>query len=203
MPAALGQLKSLRSLTFKYFQMYVFEAGCLDLPNLLSLTFDECRLFGDAQMQPGITALQHLMRIEFKNHQEEYYFDPRLVQLQRLQHLVISPMGESEEHHDLWSGDSSGLFGLPADMGALKASLLHLEMRQLGLLRFPLALTQLVALERLDVSRNHFAELPAGITALSRLKELTLGRMGLHTMGSGVWTCARWETCLASQRCAS
>ena len=40
----------------------------------------------------------------------------------------------------------------------------------------PLALTQLVALECLHASENDFAELPAGVTALSRLTELTLGR---------------------------
>ena len=175
-PAALGQLKSLRSLTFKFFQMYDLEAGCLDLPNLLSLTFDECRLFEGAQMLPGIGALQRLTRIEFMNHQEEFVFDPQLVQLQRLQHLIISPVG-SERCHNTWRGDSPGLFGLPADMGALRASLLHLEMSWLGLLRFPLALTQLAALESLDASDNHFAELPTGITALSRLTELRLGRM--------------------------
>ena len=37
-------------------------------------------------------------------------------------------------------------------------------------------LTQLVALESLEASGNDFAEVPAGMTALSRLTELTLGR---------------------------
>ena len=43
--------------------------------------------------------------------------------------------------------------------------------------RFPLALTQLVALKCLKAERNHCAELPAAITALSRLTELMLGRI--------------------------
>ena len=43
--------------------------------------------------------------------------------------------------------------------------------------QFPLALTQLVALEVLDARDNDFAELPAGITALSRLRALMLGRI--------------------------
>ena len=90
-PAALGQLKGLQSLTFKFFLPCVLEAGCLDLPNLLSLTFEECRFKEDAQMLPGITALQHLTRIEFMNFQELSIFDPQLVQLPRLQHLVIKP----------------------------------------------------------------------------------------------------------------
>lgn len=42
--------------------------------------------------------------------------------------------------------------------------------------QFPLALMQLVALECLKVEGNEFAELPAAITALLRLTELTLGR---------------------------
>ena len=48
-PAALGQLKGLRSLTFKFLFPCVLEEGCLNLPNLLSLTFDECRFEQDAQ----------------------------------------------------------------------------------------------------------------------------------------------------------
>ena len=62
-------------------------------------------------------------------------------------------------------------------MGALRASLLHLELCSLGLPHFPLALTQVVALESLDASENHCAELPGGITALAGLTELRLGRL--------------------------
>ena len=38
-PAALGQLKGLRSLSFYGFRSCVLEAGCFDLPNLQSLEF--------------------------------------------------------------------------------------------------------------------------------------------------------------------
>ena len=125
-------------------------------------------------MLPGVTALQRLTRLEFMNHQKLSVFDPQLVQLPRLQHLVIAP---GEMCDAVYRGDSPGLFRLPADMGALKASLLHLELCYLGLPCFPLALTQLVALNSLDAIDNHFTELPAGITALSRLTELRLGRI--------------------------
>ena len=66
--------------------------------------------------------------------------------------------------------------GLPAGMGLLSSSLLHLRVLGLLLPYFPLVFTQLVALKCLDASYNEFAELPAGITALSRLTELRLGR---------------------------
>ena len=62
-------------------------------------------------------------------------------------------------------------------MGQLRLSLLHLDISGLRLARFPPALMQLVALEGLNVCQNEFANLPAGITALSRLIELKLGRV--------------------------
>ena len=73
------------------------------------------------------------------------------------------------------AGDRSGLIRLPADMGLLSSSLTHLTIS--GLKQFPLPVTQLSALECLDASGNLFAKLPAGITALSRLTELRLGRV--------------------------
>ena len=71
---------------------------------------------------------------------------------------------------------SPGLVKVPADMGSLSSSLLHLDVSIFILPHFPLALTQLVALEHLNARWNEFAELPAGITALSRLTALMLGR---------------------------
>ena len=61
-------------------------------------------------------------------------------------------------------------------MGLLSLSLVDLELSGLGLAHFLHALTQLVALEVLNAIGNNFAQLPAGVTALSRLTVLTLGR---------------------------
>ena len=68
-PAALGQLKSLRSLELAslhnpYSSSFSLEEGCLDLPNLVSLVFRWCNL-EDTEVLPGITGLQRLTRIEF------------------------------------------------------------------------------------------------------------------------------------------
>ena len=173
-PATLAQLKGLTSLILKLFNPLEFEAGCLNLSNLLSLKFVSCRFVEDAQMLPGVTALQRLTCIEFLNKQEITVFDPQLVQLPQLQRLVINP---SEMCRAVLAGASPGPFRLPADMGALRASLLYLRIDYLGIQHFPLALTQLVALESLRMTENHCAELPAGITALSRLTKLRLGRL--------------------------
>ena len=168
-PAALGQFKGLRLLELSGSVLHAFEEGCLELPNLLSLVC-ECDFDQDAQMLPSITSLQCLTRIVFSVSMDMCSFYPQLVQLPRLQHLVFS----SDVWDDMESA-TSGLFRLPADMSLLSSSLLHLEV--CGLLdRFPLALTQLVALEYLDASENKFTKLPAAITALSRLTELRLGR---------------------------
>ena len=174
-PATLAQLQGLRSLALQVFHTpLVFEAGCLDMPNLLSLKIESWCAEEGALMLPCVTGLQRLTCIEFSTHQEVFVFDPQLVQLLRLQRLVIFP---GDLCRAVYRGDSPGLIGLPADMGALRATLLHLHIGMLGLPRFPLALTQLVALESLDVTENHFAELPGGIMALSRLTELRLGRL--------------------------
>ena len=65
---------------------------------------------------------------------------------------------------------------LPAVVGSLSSTLVHLDCSGFNLPRFPSALTQLVALKCLRASGNEFAELPAAITALSRLTMLSLGR---------------------------
>ena len=93
----------------------------------------------------------------------------QLVNLPRLQHAVVKTSCRRP-------GAYLGLSRLPANMGSLCATLLHLDCSGQGLTQFPLALTQLVALNCLKADWNEFSELPAAITALSRLTELRLGR---------------------------
>ena len=104
-------------------------------------------------------------------------------------------------------GACSWLSQLPADMGTLRSTLQHVDCRGHALTQFPLALTQLAALECLRATDNDFAELPAAVMALSRLTELRLGRrMTSRTpfscMTGVFWMCARWGTCLAFRRSA-
>ena len=172
-PAALGQLKGLRSLKLSGIRRCVLEAGCLDLPNLRSLAFAECK-FRDAEVLPGVSALQRLTCIDFNGRKGVRFFDPRLVRLPELQCLVLSRLYPP---YIPWiHGDPPGLLRLPAHMGSLSVTLLRLDISGNEVNPFPLALTQLVALEHLDASKNELVELPAGITTLSRLTELVLGR---------------------------
>ena len=169
-PAALGHHKGLRVLELYGMCPCVLEAGCLDLPILQSLDFKRCT-FQDAGVLPGVSALQRLTRIEVLYGEGPVTFVPQLVHLFGLQRLVLPRSPYSSP---------PGLLRLPADMGALKLGLQHLNLKGRKLTHFPLALTQLVALEHLDASANEFAELPAGITALSRLTELMLGQLDHH-----------------------
>ena len=176
-PAALGHLKGLRSLMFSDFGTFDLEAGCLNLPNLLSLEFVNCYFQEDAQVLPGVTAFESVTRIvftknEFSGTEGSFFLNPQRVRLPRLQQLVWSRMRGMCDCSSTLHG-----IGLPAGMGLLSSSLLQLDISGSLLSHFPLALTQLVALECLDASWNRFAKLPAGITALSRLKDLTLGRI--------------------------
>ena len=168
-PAALGQLKGLRSLVLSQSNFCDFEAGCLELPNLLSLEFAGCS-FPDAERLPCVTALQNLASIKLLYGPGPRFFDHQLVQLPRLQQIIFEPCEPSGGTACPW------LSRPPADMGFLKSSLLHLSFHWAGLTQFPVALTQLVALEHLNASGNDFAEVPAAITSLSRLTELVLGR---------------------------
>ena len=175
-PAALGHLKGLRSLRFTGFSSFHLEAGCLNLPNLLSLEIEKCYFKEGAQMLPGVSALECVTRIAFMHIEVSgtkgsCVLDPQLVRLPHLQSLVLS-------HMHVTCDNSSTLHsvGLPAGMGLLSSSLLQLNVSGLLSSHFPLALTQFVALECLDASYNSFAELPFGITALSKLTTLRLGR---------------------------
>ena len=182
-PAALGQLKGLRSLQLFNMRPCILEAGCLDLPVLESLEFTRCDFEG-ADVLLGVAALRCLTSIAFLAVQGLHCFHPELVQLPRLARLVLSqdiPLDVPD--HGVYDGAPAGLFRLPADMGLLSLSLVDLEVSGLRLTHFPDALTQLVALERLVANKNEFAKLPASVTALSRLTELALGRL---VTGSGI-----------------
>ena len=165
-PAALGQLEGLVYLDFTGLRACNLEAGCFDLPNLESLEFEHCE-FEDADVLPSHTALQSLTRIEFSLGCEGHPFFAELLALPRLQHLGLATFEPCE------GGARSPLARLPAGTGPL----LHVDCSGHGLAHFPLILTQLVALECLEASRNEFPELPASITALSRLTRLSLGRL--------------------------
>ena len=119
-------------------------------------------------MLPGVFALHCLTCIEFLGCRGSCFFDPGLTKLPQLQDITLCDEDGSE---------SPWMLRLPADMGLLSSSLVYLDMNGLALTHFPLALTQLVALRFLDARSNEFAELPAGLTALSRLTELRLGRV--------------------------
>ena len=185
-PAALGHLKGLQSLSFTSFSSFDLEAGCLNLPNLLSLEFEKCNFKEDANMLlPGITALECVTRIALKHidvpgTEGSCVLNPELVRLPYLHTLVLS-------HVHIVCDDVSSVdcIGLPAGMGLLSLSLLHLNVSWLVLPHFPLDLTQLVALESLDASHNNFAELPLGITALSKLTDLSLGRVPVINLMHG------------------
>ena len=169
-PTSLGQLKGLQSLELSKIRHCVLAPGCLDLPNLLSLDFRQCT-FAHANVLPEVSALQSLTRIQFLGGAVPAFFDPQLAQLPRLAHMVY--------HSDACRGGGAypWLSRLPADMGALSSSLLQIDISGQRLTQFPLALTQLQALECLRASGNEFTELPTAITALSRLTHLKLGRL--------------------------
>ena len=166
-PAALRQLKGLRCLSLSDLNLEDFEAGCLELPNLQRMEFFKCQ-FGNAEVLPGVTALQNLTGIGLGHGQRPRSFDQQLVRLPRLQRLIFDECGGFLACP--WQSRR------PADLGSLSSTLLHLCCCRAALTQLPLAIMQLAALEHLNASETSIAELPAGITALSKLTELVLGR---------------------------
>ena len=180
-PSELRKLKGLRSLTLVGLDPCILSKGCLDLPHLQSLEFRECHIqvechIADAEMLRDLTALQSLTRIESWGGQGPP-FTGALVQLPRLQRMVFETIEPCDNAGYTHCGACPGLAELPADMGPLSPALLHLNFSGHGFAQFPLALTQLAALKCLRARANEFAELLAAITALSRLTELSLGRI--------------------------
>ena len=108
-PAALGHHKSLRCLIFDGLDPCSLEAGCLDLPNLLSLVLRWCSL-KDTEVLPGITGLQRLTRIEFSMGLGPHFFDPQLVHLGQLQRMVFATQEPYYDDAELAMGR------LPIDM---------------------------------------------------------------------------------------
>ena len=165
-PAALGQLKGLRLLKVCGCDPCALEAGCFNLPGLQRLDLEGC-MIGHAAGLPSFSTLQSLTRIRFSGGQGAPLF-AQLVQLPKLLQMDFAVT---------WNlSDRLEASRLPTDMGALSLALQVLTIRGNNLTQFPLALAQLRALVCLDASENCFAGLPAGITALSRLTELRLGR---------------------------
>ena len=158
-PAALGQLKSLKELQLFGMTPCVLEAGCLDLPTLERLQTVCCDI-EDAGGLAGVANLQSLTHIVFKFGRGPP-FVAQLLQSACLQCAVFNM-------RDPYPGSSTlGLARLPSDMALQCMALLRLSFCGHGYTQFPLALTQLVALQCLHASKNEFTELPAGITALS------------------------------------
>ena len=168
-PAALGQLKTLQALALGCASSPgVMEAGCFEVLSPASLKLVGCNM-EHAEVLPDVTALPSLTSMHFcgRGPRTSDHQPGQLPQLQIIESETLAPLP---------GGACPWLSRLPADMGSLGSTLRHLSLSGQGLTLFPLALTQLVALEHLDLRENEFAELPAAITALSRLTELVVGR---------------------------
>ena len=173
-PASLSALRQLRRLELGHLHGLRLEAGCLDLPDLASLTFDHCR-FADTPVQlPGMYILSRLTSLAFLSCDGlRSLCDYGLKWLPRLQSLVC--VSGKWDRHGVAGGVGSNL---PAGMGTLRPTLLRLDLSGVNLRSFPLAVTQLTALQCLQASENSFAVVPDEITALGRLETLELGRRG-------------------------
>jgi len=183
LPAGVSRLAQLTSLTLGGFHGLRVEAGWARLPTLKCLWLADCEFAHDGEAAlPGIAALGALTSVNVWNCRGLYVLPAalwQLTQLQRLDHC----------NHEL---EQAGLqlsalpaAGPPASGAPCSASLTRLLFVWHNLPDFPPGILALRRLQHLWAIDCRFDRLPAGVSALTALTELRLGRHSAHGMEVG------------------
>jgi len=174
LPACVSRLAQLTSLRLCGFDGLRCAPGWARLPALVSLEFEECVFAGDGEAAlPGTDALVALTSFTLWKCPSLRLLPAslwRLPQLLRLSHLLQDP--------DVGGVPRGALpvAGVPAGGAPCFASLTHLTLSGHNLAVFPPGILAAVRLAHLDLSLCCFEQLPVGVSALTALTELRLGR---------------------------
>jgi len=172
LPASVSRLAQLTSLRLREFHGLRCEPGWARLPALVCLHFERCVFAGDGEAAlPGVDALAALTSLELEGCPSLRLLPASLWRLTQLRRLVHDCGGQ----WDLARVPRAALpvAGLPATG---LASLTSLCLTGHDLRAFPPGVLAAVRLTHLDLSHCCFEQLPEGVSALTALKQLRLGR---------------------------
>ncbi len=171
LPACVSCLVQLHSLTLYGLSGLRCAPGWARLPALVSLKFEECAFARDGEdALPGMDALAALTCFELFLCSGLHALPASLWRLTRLRTL-----------EDWRAGNSPPYAGLPASAPCF-ASLTKICLTEYQLRCWPACVLAMTGLTCLDLRGTCFEEVPEGVSVLTCLTELSLGR---HSPGPG------------------
>jgi len=188
LPACLSRLAQLTSLRLSGLDGLRCAPGWARLPLLASLKFDSCTFAADGEdALPGMDSLAALTRFDVLGCRSLRVLPAslwQLTQLRALAHMGNRSMSVQSPRSEL------PVAGLPALGAPCFASLTSLSLAGHNLPVFPAGVLAMSCLKHLDLSHGCFEHLPEGVTVLTALEELRLGRYadfrnGLQCMTGG------------------
>jgi len=170
LPACVSRLVQLTSLSLSGLRGLRCTPGWARLPALVCLDFNSCDFECDGEEAlPGLDALGSLTSLELRNCNGLHMLPTSLWRLTQLRCLA----------HCLW--DEAPRCELPvsrppACASACAASLTHLSLIGYNMTTWPACVLAATRLAHLDLSCSCFEQLPEGVSVLTALKMLYLGR---------------------------
>ena len=180
LPACLSCLAQLTSLRLSGLNGLRCAPGWARLPALARLEFEECSFAADGEdALPGMGALASLTRLELWDCPSLRTLPAPLWALPQLRSLVHSVDGSTL---DGLARDELPVAALPACAPSF-ACLTDLGLQGHNIGNFPAAVLTMRRLTHLNLARSYFSKLPEGVTVLTALETLHLGR---HNTGPGI-----------------
>jgi len=183
LPASVSRLAQLTSLSLIGFRGLRCAPGWARLPALVCLELGECAFAGAGEAAlPGMDALVSLTALNV-------WFCPSLrvlpTSLWRLTRLhVLAVWGEPRRRGGLPRAELP-VAGVPAARAPCFDSLVSLTLAGHNLRAFPPGILGMTRLGILDLTCSCFERLPEGVSVLTRLGELHLGRHPLQWLAIG------------------
>ncbi len=173
LPASVSRLAQLTYLRLRELHGLRCAPGWARLPALVCLDFHECMFAADSEAAlPGMGALAALTSLCIWRYPRMRVLPAslwRLPQLRHLSHQADNGAGTGAPRSELPGA------GLPLSAPCF-ASMLRLSLAGHSLRAFPPGVLAMKCLVLLDLSGSCFEQLPEGVSALTALEELRLGR---------------------------
>jgi hypothetical protein len=186
LPACVSRLVQLTSLTVSGICGLNCAPGWARLPALARLEFVDCDFtcVGEDAL-PGMDALASLTSLELWDCSGLHVLPTSLWRLTQLRCLVHCLCDEAPR-------DWIPVLSLPACASACAASLTQLSLTGHNMPTWPACVLAATRLAHLDLTRNCFAQLPEGVSVLTALQTLYLGRLsaGELEIGGALDACA-------------